>query len=96
MEPLDLKRLETEELPDLDPKFSSSQKKIVFPVMNESATKETNLRGDTIKETVLRISLLRLLLSLGAGILAAHWHQLAAQIKERGTTQNGADASYTI
>ena len=52
MEPLDLKRLETEELPDLDPKFSSSQKKIVFPVMNESATKETMLRGDTIKETV--------------------------------------------
>ena len=34
-----------------------------------------NLRlpGDTIKATVLRISLLRLLLSLGAGILAAHW-----------------------
>jgi len=34
-----------------------------------------NLRlpGDTIKATVLRISVLRLLLSLGAGILAAHW-----------------------
>ena len=34
-----------------------------------------NLRlpGDTIKATVLRISLLRLLLSLGAGVLAAHW-----------------------
>jgi len=34
-----------------------------------------NLRlpGDTIKATVLRISLLRLLLSLGAGMLAAHW-----------------------
>ena len=34
-----------------------------------------NLRlpGDTIKVTVLRISLLRLLLSLGAGVLAAHW-----------------------
>ena len=34
-----------------------------------------NLRlpGDTIKATVLRISLIRLLLSLGAGVLAAHW-----------------------
>lgn len=34
-----------------------------------------NLRlpGDTIKATVLRISLLRLLVSLGAGVLAAHW-----------------------
>ena len=34
-----------------------------------------NLRlpGDTIKATVLRISLLRLLLSLGAGVLAARW-----------------------
>lgn len=34
-----------------------------------------NLRlpGDTIKATVLRISLLRLLLSFGAGMLAAHW-----------------------
>ena len=53
MEPLDLKRLETEELPDLDPRFSSSQRKsIVFPVMNESATKETKLLGDTIEETV--------------------------------------------
>ena len=34
-----------------------------------------NLRlpGDTIKATVLRLSLIRLLLSLGAGVLAAHW-----------------------
>ena len=34
-----------------------------------------NLRlpGNTIKATVLRISLLRLLVSLGAGLLAAHW-----------------------
>jgi len=34
-----------------------------------------NLRlpGDTIKATVLRISVIRLLLSLGAGLLAAHW-----------------------
>ena len=34
-----------------------------------------NLRlpGDTIKATVLRISLIRLLLSLGAGMMAAHW-----------------------
>ena len=34
-----------------------------------------NLRlpGDTIKATVLRISLVRLLLSLAAGLLAAHW-----------------------
>ncbi len=34
-----------------------------------------NLRlpGDTIKATVLRISLIRLLLSLCAGLLAAHW-----------------------
>jgi NhaP-type Na+/H+ or K+/H+ antiporter len=34
-----------------------------------------NLRlpGDTIKATVLRISLIRLLLSLAAGLLAAHW-----------------------
>ena len=34
-----------------------------------------NLRlpGDTIKATVLRISVVRLLLSLGAGLLAAHW-----------------------
>jgi NhaP-type Na+/H+ or K+/H+ antiporter len=34
-----------------------------------------NLRlpGDTIKTTVLRISLIRLLLSLAAGLLAAHW-----------------------
>ena len=29
--------------------------------------------GNTIKATVLRISLLRLLVSLGAGLLAAHW-----------------------
>ncbi|MDB4677403.1 cation:proton antiporter, partial [bacterium] len=34
-----------------------------------------NLRlpGDTIKATVLRISVLRIFISLGAGILAAHW-----------------------
>ncbi|NDD44013.1 MAG: sodium:proton antiporter [Synechococcaceae bacterium WB9_4xB_025] len=34
-----------------------------------------NLRlpGDTLKATVLRISLIRLLLSLAAGLLAAHW-----------------------
>ncbi len=34
-----------------------------------------NLRlpGNTIKATVLRISLLRLLISLGAGLVAAHW-----------------------
>jgi len=34
-----------------------------------------NLRlpGSTIKATVLRISLLRLLVSLGAGLIAAHW-----------------------
>ena len=34
-----------------------------------------NLRlpGDTIKATVQRIAILRLLLSLGAGLLAAHW-----------------------
>jgi NhaP-type Na+/H+ or K+/H+ antiporter len=34
-----------------------------------------NLRlpGDTIKATVLRISILRIFISLGAGILAAHW-----------------------
>ena len=34
-----------------------------------------NLRlpGDTIKTTVQRIAILRLLLSLGAGLLAAHW-----------------------
>ena len=34
-----------------------------------------NLRlpGDTIRETVKRIAVLRLLISLGAGLLAAHW-----------------------
>ena len=34
-----------------------------------------NLRlpGDTIKATVIRISVLRIFISLGAGILAAHW-----------------------
>ena len=34
-----------------------------------------NLRlpGDTIKTTVQRIAILRLLISLGAGLLAAHW-----------------------
>ena len=34
-----------------------------------------NLRlpGDTIKATVLRISLIRLFVSLAAGLLAAHW-----------------------
>ena len=34
-----------------------------------------NLRfpGETIKTTVQRIAVLRLLISLGAGLMAAHW-----------------------
>ena len=53
MTPLDLKRLETEELPDLEAKFSSSQKKIVNAVLNERTPKEGEPLGDTdtIEET---------------------------------------------
>ena len=51
MTPLDLKRLETEELPDLEARFSSSQKKIVNAVLNERTPKEGEQLGDTIEET---------------------------------------------
>ena len=60
-----------------------------------------NLRlpGETIKATVQRIAALRLLISLGAGLLAAHW--LAGSLVPRRCLQchrhsHGANGGHSL